>query len=231
MKLLLLILFTFLPMFARADYHSFHEQDKFVHQTYFSQVHSGVFVDIGAYDGTTDSHTKFFESNLGWTGLCVEPMPKAFSSLENNRSCWCVQGCIANRKGNGQFLNISSPHANIEMLSGLVDRYEPKHLNRIMKEIRRFEGACELIDVNCYMINDLLSENEINHINFLSLETVGSEMEILSTFDFNRLKIDVIMVEDPHQDKRISLFLTSKGYELDKRIQNSAIFVHQDFMY
>ena len=33
----------------------------------------GTFVDLGCYDGVTYSNTWYFETKLGWSGVCVEP--------------------------------------------------------------------------------------------------------------------------------------------------------------
>ena len=40
----------------------------------------GHFLDIGAFDGKTNSNTRGL-AELGWTGVCVEPSPPAFCEL------------------------------------------------------------------------------------------------------------------------------------------------------
>jgi hypothetical protein len=40
----------------------------------FGQKTGGVFIELGANDGLTQSNTAFFEFSRGWTGLLVEPV-------------------------------------------------------------------------------------------------------------------------------------------------------------
>ena len=59
-------------------------QDRFLLENFFRGRRGGVFLDIGAYDGETLSNTLFFEKTMGWTGLCVEPLPSAASRLPSS---------------------------------------------------------------------------------------------------------------------------------------------------
>ncbi len=64
-------------------FHSQVGQDRFLLENFFRGKRGGVFVDIGAYDGETFSNSLFFERTMGWTGLCVEPLPSAFEKLQD----------------------------------------------------------------------------------------------------------------------------------------------------
>src|SRR5579872_770277 len=143
-----------LPVFA---YQSQCGQDRFVHENYFFFHRDGVFVDIGAHDGVFLSNTYFFEKEMGWKGICIEPIPEVFEQLKANRSAVCVQGCISDQTGDKEFLRISGP-VPVEMLSGLIDKYDPRHLDRLRREILIEGGAADIIDVKCYLLNDLLDE-------------------------------------------------------------------------
>src|ERR1700730_1429338 len=60
-------------------------QDKFLNERVFGAKRDGTFVDIGAADGVFLSNTYFFEKELAWCGVCVEPRPEAFSRLVASR--------------------------------------------------------------------------------------------------------------------------------------------------
>ena len=45
----------------------------------FGRSKRGFFIEAGAYNGVELSNTLYFEKNLGWTGLLVEPNPDAFA--------------------------------------------------------------------------------------------------------------------------------------------------------
>jgi hypothetical protein len=60
----------------------------------------------------------------------------------------------------------------------------------------------------------LLSHNAPKYIDFLSIDTEGSEFEILKTFDFSEYSFGLICVEHnfTKNRERISDLLTSNGY-------------------
>lgn len=215
--------------FGFGAYYSQCKQDKFVNERFFKNYQEGVFVDIGAHNGMTYSNTYFFEKELGWKGICIEPMPERFAELRGCRSCICVQGCISDREGVDQFLMVTSPFVNTEMLSGLLHKYDPRHLERVDIECRLTGGSYQVIDVQCYLLNKLLEENNITHINFLSIDTEGGEFEILSSIDFSKFIIDVITVENNYNDPRYVPFLEEKGYDFITSLAQDFLFVRKGF--
>ena len=199
-------------------YYSQCGEEFFVCEQFFKDKKSGIFIDIGAHNGVSHSNSYFFEKLLGWKGLCIEPIPSIFKILQTNRSCVCIQGCISNKTGKCQFLEITGPH---QMLSGLIEKYDQRHLQRINNSLASAGGTKELIDVNCYMLHDITNQYDISHVDFLSIDTEGSELDILKTINFDALPIDVICVEVNYNDVSIKSFLESKGYKFIKRFNFS----------
>ncbi len=228
MKKLFLMGVVFFHQLCFATYGQY-GQDGYVNEHYFKNRRGGVFIDIGAHNGMTYSNTYFFEKELGWTGICIEPLPERFAELQVCRSCICIQGCVADTDGVSQLLKVSSPYVNTEMLSGLQDKYDPRHFERMKIEVATYGGSYEYIDVQCYKLNGLLEKNGITHVNFLSIDTEGGEFDILSSIDFSKYKIDVITVEDNYGDSRFISFLEEKGYTLITRLGMDLLFVHKDF--
>jgi FkbM family methyltransferase len=204
-----------------SQYKSQYGQDQFVNEKFFHNKKNGFFVDIGAHDGITLSNTYFFEKKLSWNGICIEPIPNVFSQLRNNRGCICIQGAISTTNQPAEFLKISGYS---EMLSGLIDKYDPRHINRIDKELNAYGGNSETIQVQCYKLNDLLDINNIQYIDYLSIDTEGGEFDILQTIDFDRFNISVIDVENNYNDDRIRVFLEGKGYKFITRIKCDEIY-------
>ena len=192
----------------------------------FQDRRNGTFVDLGAYDGVTYNNTLFFEKELGWTGLCVEPIPERFAECKQNRTCNTVQGCASNFTGMSAFIKVTGYS---EMLSGLLHTYDPRHLNRVKEEIRQFGGSFTTIPVQCYSFNDLMELHGISRVNFLSIDTEGHELETLTAIDFSRYTIDVITVEDNYDDSRITKLLESKGFVLEKKLAVDLVFVRKEF--
>lgn len=193
------------------DFYSQCGQDKYLYDNFFKDKKNGVFLDIGAHDGITFSNTYFFEKSLGWTGICIEPIPEVFEKLANCRSALCVQGCVGDRNETVDFLKVSGYP---EMLSGILTNYDPRHLERIEKEIILYGGSYEIIPVQCYKLNDLLSQNRIRHVDYLSLDIEGGELDVLKSIDYDTIFIDIIDVENNYNYPDMKEFLNSKGYTL-----------------
>lgn len=204
-----------------APYHSQHGQDKFIHQNFFPNTQHGIFVEIGANDGVTFSNTLFFEKTLQWSGICIEPIPARFIDLQKNRHCICVNGCIANDSLTKDFLLVTGYS---EMLSGLLEKYDPRHLARIERELKEHGGNQEVIKVQCYMLENLLHEYGISKVDYLSIDTEGGELEILKSIDYTSIIISIISVENAYNTSDIRKFMISKGYEYVTKIGADEIF-------
>ncbi len=213
MKFLIVFHLFFAGVFA--NYHSQYQQDILLHENIFKTKKNGIFVEIGAYDGVLYSNSKFFEEQLGWTGICVEPNPEHFVSLKKNRPrSLCINAAISETPGYARFQKVQSNTFFVEMLSGLLDKYDPQHLDRINREVAEFGGSIEIIDVPCLTLNSILETNNITHIDYLSIDTEGGELEILKSIDFSRFSISVIEIENNYHSPEFREFLQTKGFTL-----------------
>ncbi|MDN3505137.1 MAG: FkbM family methyltransferase [Rhabdochlamydiaceae bacterium] len=221
----LLLSLTFIPS-VFAQYYSQCNQDQFVHTHFFQNKKNGVFIDIGAHDGVQFSNTYFLENELGWTGLCIEPIPDVFNRLKNNRKAICIQGCIDSSHKNKEidFLRIHGNPPDLEMFSGILEYYDQRHVNKILQRIALLGGSAEVIKVKCFDLNELLRLNDIDHVDFLSLDTEGGEFEILSSIDFNKVNIDVIAVENNYKNPCFKQFLEPLGYQLITTLEQDEIY-------
>lgn len=202
-------------------YHAQYGQDAYVYEHFFKDVRNGIFVDVGAHDGISLSNTYFFEKSLGWHGICIEPLQSVFEKLIQNRSCTCIQGCIAAHTGTGEFLEITGYS---EMLSGLLEKYEQRHFERVRKELAR-SGAARIIEVPCFTFNDIMTEHGITHIDYLSIDTEGGEYEIVASIDLDKITIDIIDVEVNFPDQtEIKKYLMRHGYRFVTRLVGDEIY-------
>ncbi|HZW61607.1 MAG TPA: FkbM family methyltransferase [Candidatus Babeliales bacterium] len=204
-----------------APYYSQCGQDKYLNEQLFHDKKNGIFIEIGAHDGISYSNAYYFEKYLGWTGLCIEPHPEKFAQLIKNRKALCIQACIASHNGTAQFLKISGEP---NMLSGLYDSYDPRHLARVEKELARDGGTKEIITVQTINLTDLLAQHSINYVDFISIDTEGNELDILQSIDFMAIDIEVIIVENNFNSQDIRDFLASKRYQLLAKFQGDEIY-------
>ena len=65
------------------QFYGLHDLDKKMLK--YINYKNGVFIEVGANDGLTQSNTAYFEKNLNWTGLLIEPNNKQFLKCKENR--------------------------------------------------------------------------------------------------------------------------------------------------
>jgi FkbM family methyltransferase len=213
-----------------AQYRSQFVQDVLIDRWVFGGLRDGIFVDIGAHDGVTLSNSYFFETVRGWRGLAVEPNPNAFAQASANRRCTVLNCCVADRPGKAQFLKISG---HSEMLSGMIGHYDPDHLKRIETEARTYGGTAETISVETRTLNDIAAEAEFTEIHYLSVDTEGSELSILSGCDFGRLLVHALTVECnfEHAKARMVALLAGHGFAHIHTLGHDLVFLNRKSPY
>ena len=209
------------------EYKSQYRQDRFVDLDVFAGMENGFFVDIGANDGITFSNTWTLETARGWTGICIEPMPRIFAELSTHRKCICVKGCVASTPGLREFTQVTGP---AHMLSGLSDKIDKAHVARIERESRHGGGPIEKITVACWTFNALMEEHKVRHIDYCSIDTEGCELEILKSIDFARFGANCYTVEDNDGVEQLSLFMESKGYRMVEKLGDDVVFVSREHL-
>lgn len=170
-----------------------------------SSKHSGFFVEFGAGDGIDASNTYLLEDQYGWSGIVAEPNPIHHQMLKQNRRCYVSTMCIAASSNQlVSFVQTNDPiYATIE-----------KYASNDMHAASRRHGA--KIEVETLSLMDLLIAAEApQKIDYLSIDTEGSELEILTSFDFDAYNITIITVEHNFTQQRESIYelLRDKGYE------------------
>lgn len=179
------------------------------------------YVDVGANDGLIVSNTAYFDLDLNWKGICIEPHPRAFSELIKNRpDSINLNICISDEESEVDFCIVSG---YAEMLSGIEKCYHPDHKKRIESEIERHGGNKEIIKIISKPLKQVFSENKLKKIDYLSIDTEGSEMEIIKSIDFDLVDIRVISTENSCNSD-IKSFLETKGFIFADKICADEIY-------
>ena len=88
-----------------------------------------------------------------------------------------------------------------------------EHLDRIKNHIEKHGGDYKIEKIKSLSLNSILEENLVTNIDYLSIDTEGSELNILKGIDYNKYSIDIISAENNNDsDMSVRLFLESKGY-------------------
>lgn len=167
------------------------------------------YVDVGANDGIIASNTAHYDLNMGWEGICIEPHPRAFSELVKNRpNAINLNICISDEQGEVDFCVVNG---YAEMLSGIEKCYHVDHKKRIDSEIESYGGSKEIVKISSKPLKQVLFENQVKKIDYLSIDTEGSELQIIESIDFDLVDIRVISTENSSRTD-IKGFLESKGF-------------------
>jgi FkbM family methyltransferase len=176
---------------------------------------NGFFVEFGATDGITGSNSYLMEKYYSWTGILVEPARQFHDALKRNRAATIDHRVVYSKTGTSCEFQENFGTGT----SGLTSYLSTQSQNILPKSKTKYR-------VNSVSLRDLLIEhNAPRKIDFLSVDTEGTEFEILRAFDFSQFEIAVICVEHNNiKSNQIKLFelLRKNGF---KRLSEGVSYV------
>lgn len=167
---------------------------------------NGFFVEFGATNGRDINNTYMLEKYFGWDGILSEPNPVWHEALKLNRSCKIDTRCVW-----------SKPDEEIAFSFG--DDPELGGVTASLGDDDRKRRRLREIKVPTITLEQLLEQHDApDEIDFLSIDTEGSELSILSAFpwDETRFKFSSFAIEfndNPERLAALDALLGSKGYK------------------
>ncbi|MBT8424683.1 MAG: FkbM family methyltransferase, partial [Silicimonas sp.] len=162
----------------------------------------GYFVEFGATDGKTLSNTYLLEKEYGWTGLLAEPSASQRKDIAAVRNARIETKCVWSRTGETLVFNDIGDLSTIDAFSTSDFHAEARSGGT------RYEAQT-------ISLTDMLAAHDApQDIDYLSIDTEGSEFEILAAHDFSKYAFKVITCEHNYAEERqkIADLLASKGY-------------------
>jgi len=169
------------------------------------------FLEFGATDGKSLSNTYTLENELQWTGTLAEPDVQWLDSLKKNRpKANIITKCVW--KKSGEKMNFFS--SNIGEYSTLDNfRYSEKDFLPENTYARNKNG--KNFEVETISLNEVI-KNEFNDVSpsYISVDTEGSEFEILNAFNFSKYHPVVFTVEHNFTElqNKIDKLMFQNGY-------------------
>ena len=163
---------------------------------------NGYFVEFGATNGVDLSNTYLLEKEFNFYGILAEPNPSQWKDLRLNRSAQFEDKCVWSKSGEKLNFVDSGVLSTLSSFSD-CDRHA---------EERKYGNQFE---VDTISLTDMLEKFDApSEIDYLSIDTEGSEYEILSAHNFDRFRFKVITVEHNYTEQRERIFdlLTDNGY-------------------
>lgn len=172
-----------------------------------SYKRNGFFIEFGATDGILLSNTYLLEKEFGWSGLLAEPNPKYYKELIKNRDCICSNACISTQSGEEVQFVLAEEFGGIDEFAS-----EGKHKDKV----EAFKEQQKILNLSTISLKDFLVEhNAPKQIDYLSVDTEGSEYSILKSFPFDEWDIKLITIEHNYEPQRelILNLMTKFGYK------------------
>lgn len=165
----------------------------------------GFFVEFGATNGIDLSNSYLLAKDFEWRGILAEPAKVWLDQLRLNRPESHIESLCVWKESGSTFDFIEADASELSTLQIFSDKDVHRDLRKKGKTYK----------VSTISLMDLLDKYEApKYIEYLSIDTEGSEFEILNAFDFSAYSFGVITVEHNHTPQRELIYslLASKGY-------------------
>jgi len=159
---------------------------------------SGFFIDVGANHPISLNNTYLFYK-LGWKGLNFEPIPELAEKFKHARPRDIVIAkAMSNFTGEANF---AAGVKEYQVNSSLLSLDLPKQ---------------NLIKVAVDKLENILDEMAVKAIDFISIDTEGTEVDVLEGLNLGKYRPLFILAEYNTASKandKLSPYLISKGYQ------------------
>lgn len=176
---------------------------------------SGFYVDVGAYHPFALSNTYYFYRQ-GWTGINIDPVPKAHEYLRRYRSRDVnVRAAVATERSTRTFVvnDVFSRLQSVAIADG--------------------QDSAKTIEVDTWPLAALLSSRGVSSVRFrsqptlLTIDCEGSDLDVLRSNDWSEYPFRIVAVEDhseAYPTSDIAAYMAAQGYVLRGRTRITSIF-------
>lgn len=205
-------------------------EDSYIYNMFFKDIKNKIFIELGAMDGIAYSNSKFFEDELGWTGILIEANPFLFEKLKINRpNCKTYNALISDLDTDLDFKYFNNLGVSC------VEKTKPINHDRLYFNSKRPQFANQpqgSIKIKTVTLANIIENSGYNKIDFMSLDVEGHEYNVLKSIDFSKVEIYVILVEmldDNNDNEKIINLLLKNNYIFHSEIGRNKVFILKNF--
>ena len=148
---------------------------------YFKNKDKGIYLDVGCQHPISNNNT-YLLYEKGWSGINIDLDAKSIQLFNLARS---------------RDVNINAAVSSGNFTKDLFFYLDKSAINTIEKKIADFQSAVvkEVRSVETETLNDILTDNLINKIDYLNIDVEGHEIDVLNGFDINRFSPEIVSIE------------------------------------
>jgi FkbM family methyltransferase len=196
-------------------------EDLYIFKNFINKiVKDGIFIELGALDGIKYSNSKFFEDELGFTGILIEPTKNYQKLIINRPNCKNFNYAISNIEGENIFIGDDAT-------AGIMDNIPEFMLNRYHKKSLKYK-------VEGIPISKIINKSNINYIDIYFIDVEGAEFIVLDTTDWS-IPIYLIIIElhniDIEKDNKCRELLLKNGFKFYASLCSNEIWVNENYKY
>ncbi len=188
---------------------------------YFDPRYQGAAIEVGAVDGVFFSNTYALEQE-GWLCLAIEANPEYAAALMRNRkhgmSCAC--GAKSGTAELSVFDIRSGDHVAVTSINPneqLVSQYGATLVKKCAVPLRTLDECIAIF-------------GGFQKIDIVSIDTEGTELDVLRGFSIKHWNPSLIVVEDNYGNNcELSDYLKSKGYFMHQRSGVNDCWISTDY--
>lgn len=166
--------------------HSEHAEEWIV-RDFFQGKRGGVFLDVGAYDYMRLSNTYYLETELGWSGVAVEPQVKFAADYQRYRPRTTFIPVFASDRSDQSVTLHIAPHVDTQASSS--------------EAVAAANHSSEHVPVSTATLDDVLDRLGTSKIDFMSMDVELAEPTALRGFSIDRFRPALVCVE-AHEEVR-----------------------------
>jgi len=187
--------------------------------SFFGEKKDGIVVEIGAAYVDTNSNSKFLIEK-GWRALLVEPNKIFFKKLKdyyiNNQSVYLENVCAYSKDVDSiKFYEYELGDDDARQVSTMDDCFRER--------VKRLYGDHYVEITTKAVKTSKLIEKYFKHVDFLSIDTEGSDMNVILGIDFESVYIGLLCHESQNPEQifdgdlnvndQIQRYLKNKGFQ------------------
>ena len=181
----------------------------------------GVFLSVGENDGTSLSNVRAL-SELGWSGVAVEPCEVPFRKLQDlykdNHRVQCINVAIADYNGTATLYESGSHLKQGD--TGLLSTLSKKETERWGNTETFVETKVDVVD-----FTTLLEMCNYTKFDMVSCDAEGLDYTILEQMDLNAMWVKLVVVEFNQKDQKMfEDLIIPQGFKLIHQNYENLIF-------